>query len=732
MLLQNASGALDEPEHVVGSLPSAEFLCVGNFDGDGRQDIAAMGNGQLNLYLQKPGGGLNEPVQTPLAGLVWDCKVSDVNGDGRDDLVILPYSVRETIVLIALQKETGGFEDIRTLTWEGIQGRWDAIQAATAIAVGDFNGDGRVDFALGPRLNLLFQLEDGSFAPVLLQIGEGLVIPAPGIGHNDARAIEAADVNGDGLLDLIAATASNTGSTSLPSYLLPGSAVEVHAQLAEGGFAAAATYSLPSYQDGFAVSDVNGDDVPDILSTASVLLSRNIVSARNAGGFRGQSLNYQMITRRPATRFAASGLPSDLVLDPVTGVISGRPHKSGTFEITLQAWTGDTVSTDSLTLDIRVPHYIQGGYVAVLEDDGKLGSWTKAFVAFFVTRRGQFTGQLHLNGVKIPLRGRFDNGEFEATLPSTPLGPASLHLQIPSPDDVIAFHLISPHTLFRLSHARLSSGRWNLRGLPVLSYPFAETRPAEAPGRYTVLLGLPRLDEGYGFGTMNVSEEGNVRTILRLINGRVASIGSSIIPGGTEFFPYCMLAANRDLSGTIAFGDNPRSDCHGQISWLGPRVAGASGRERFFGQPLIFSASRYVMKSPILHFSGKAEAIILSWHKSVGKEDDGVFFSDRSKFPGVLSADNTFTFRDRLGFVPTLHLDPTSGFLSGTLDNTRNGNSIPLSGVIFQKTNSGAGFCSGRAHSELFDIQPVVRRSPSGGGVVVTLPGGDFPPLIDP
>src|SRR5678815_4649129 len=220
MLLQNASGALDEPEHVVGSLPSAEFLCVGNFDGDGRQDIAAMGNGQLNLYLQKPGGGLNEPVQTPLAGLVWDCKVSDVNGDGRDDLVILPYSIRETIVLIALQKETGGFEDIRTMTWEGIQGRWDAIQAATAIAVGDFNGDGRVDFALGPRLNLLFQLEDGSFAPVLLQIGEGLVIPAAGIGHNDARAIEAADVNGDGLLDLIAATASNTGSTSLPSYLL--------------------------------------------------------------------------------------------------------------------------------------------------------------------------------------------------------------------------------------------------------------------------------------------------------------------------------------------------------------------------------------------------------------------------------------------------------------------------------------------------------------------------------
>ena len=169
--LQNASGTLEAPGHVVGSVP-ADFLCVSDFDGDGRQDIAAMGNGQLNLYLQKPGGGLNEPVQTPLAGLVWDCKVSDVNGDGRDDLVILPYSLRETIVLIALQKETGGFEDIRTLTWEGIQGPWDATQAATALRLAISTETVGSTSPFGPLgLNLLFQHEDGLLRS--LQIGEG-------------------------------------------------------------------------------------------------------------------------------------------------------------------------------------------------------------------------------------------------------------------------------------------------------------------------------------------------------------------------------------------------------------------------------------------------------------------------------------------------------------------------------------------------------------------------------
>ena len=87
--------------------------------------------------------------------------------------------------------------------------------------------------------------------------------------------------------------------------------------------------------------------------------------------------------------------------------------------------------------------------------------------------------------------------------------------------------------------------------------------------------------------------------------------------------------------------------------------------------------------------------------------------SSTAQFPGVLSRTIRLPFgigSDSFRRSP----DPTSGFLSGTgqypqweLD--------PLSESSFQKTNSGAGFCSGRAH--MIDMRPCSRgvRQEAGG-----------------
>jgi len=69
--------------------PSRGCLCTGDFNGDGRIDVALRGDEILLVFHQKSDGGLGKPVR-----LVHGIKNStlmlkaDVNGDGRDDLVI--------------------------------------------------------------------------------------------------------------------------------------------------------------------------------------------------------------------------------------------------------------------------------------------------------------------------------------------------------------------------------------------------------------------------------------------------------------------------------------------------------------------------------------------------------------------------------------------------------------------------------------------------------------------
>ena len=164
---------------------------------------------------------------------------------------------------------------------------------------------------------------------------------------------------------------------------MSGSAVEFMRNFPEGGFAAAATCALPSYQHGFAVSDVNGDGVPDILSVASDRSPKHR-QCKNAKGFRGQSFNYQIITRRPATRFAASGLPQ-VWSSTRTGIISGRSHES---ERLKSRPSRETVSTDSLKLDIRVR--ITQGLCRRARRRCEARLWNKAFVAFLWATRSLY------------------------------------------------------------------------------------------------------------------------------------------------------------------------------------------------------------------------------------------------------------------------------------------------------------------------------------------------------
>ncbi len=162
--------------------------------------------------------------------------VADVNGDGKLDLAIKSVSFLDSDAFqvgVLLGNGDGTFKG-PILAPAQPDGSGD-------LALGDFNNDGRIDAAVADQLGALtgdlsvfFGNGDGTFQPNLrLDLLTG---------GNDPEGVAAADLNGDGLVDLVATNSSSstvgvlvnnsTGTTAVKTLttLSPSTATAVSGQ----------------------------------------------------------------------------------------------------------------------------------------------------------------------------------------------------------------------------------------------------------------------------------------------------------------------------------------------------------------------------------------------------------------------------------------------------------------------------------------------------------------------
>ena len=162
-------GALASPAYVratAGSVPPkfdfvehwsaplvARGLARGDFNGDGRDDLAALGSNpgeteypaRLHLFLQTPAGALAPAAPLDLPSVVPGTSVigmsaADFNKDGRDDLVIT--AMADGIGLLTLVSLPGGGYQWRSDRWN------DGIFSNAVPQVSDMDGDGHLDVVL--------------------------------------------------------------------------------------------------------------------------------------------------------------------------------------------------------------------------------------------------------------------------------------------------------------------------------------------------------------------------------------------------------------------------------------------------------------------------------------------------------------------------------------------------------------------------------------------------------
>ena len=94
--------------------------------------------------------------------------------------------------------------------------------------------------------------------------------------------------------------------------------------------------------------------VQQILTVTQV--TPGITSNTGATAVRGLPFRYQITANRDASSYGATGLPAGLVVDAVTGKISGTATVSGSFTVTLSAQNSAGTGTSTLNLNVVEPY----------------------------------------------------------------------------------------------------------------------------------------------------------------------------------------------------------------------------------------------------------------------------------------------------------------------------------------------------------------------------------------
>ena len=222
-------------------------VVAADVNGDGKLDLITAnyfsfdnGLGNTLTVLTNNGSGVFGSNATLTVGGGPYCVVAaDINGDGKVDLI----SVSTNTLTVLTNNGIGVFGSNATLT---------VGNGPTSVAAADVNGDGKVDL-----ITANFNYGSGNTLTVLTNNGKGV------FGSNATltvgsgpRYVVASDVNGDGKLDLISA---NYGGGN-------GNTLTVLTNNGKGVFGSNATLTVGSGPYCVVAADVNGDGKLDLIS----------------------------------------------------------------------------------------------------------------------------------------------------------------------------------------------------------------------------------------------------------------------------------------------------------------------------------------------------------------------------------------------------------------------------------------------------------------------------------
>jgi RHS repeat-associated protein len=244
ILLSNGDGTFTQANGSPITVDGA-FVAVGDFNGDGKQDLAVLSTwGSLTTLLGNGDGtfAVGNPTASVCPGPI-SLAMGDFNRDGKLDLAMAcdptffggVYSV---IILLGNGDGTFTQSNGSPISFSG--------NDPSFVAVGDFNGDGTPDLAVA---------DYGGAVTILLGNGDGTFTQANGspitISSEEIDSLAVGDFNGDGKLDL-----------AVTSYYYP--LVYILLGNGDGTFTQTDTPYVGNGPYSVAVGNFNNNGIPDL------------------------------------------------------------------------------------------------------------------------------------------------------------------------------------------------------------------------------------------------------------------------------------------------------------------------------------------------------------------------------------------------------------------------------------------------------------------------------------
>jgi hypothetical protein len=304
VFLGNGDGTFG-PELLLQAGYSAAAV-VADFNGDGKPDIATAVGGAVRLFLGDGDGSFTAAADTSFfSGYISNLSLAagDLNGDGKLDIVVTGAENNLSQAYVLLGNGDGTF---------GAAASFGLVNQPFGVAVGDFNGDGDLDLALTDAAD--------SAVAVLLGNGDGTFqrqIEYPANGYPYALVV--ADFNGDGHSDIAVA---NFGPVSGN-----GGGVAVLMNNGDGTFAVPVNYGAGDEVYFLSTEDINGDGNLDLVAASTYPTSQTLIYfGKGNGTFNTTPLALSTGSGADFNAVAdlnGDGAP-DLVATGVSGGITGN------------------------------------------------------------------------------------------------------------------------------------------------------------------------------------------------------------------------------------------------------------------------------------------------------------------------------------------------------------------------------------------------------------------------
>jgi hypothetical protein len=280
-------------------------VVTGDFNHDGYPDVAVANyySYTVGVLLNDGAGNLGTAATYTSDWYGAGLAAGDVNGDGYTDLLTtLGYDDYNYVaVLLANSDNSGTFQ---APSYVYLQNGSSYYYGVKYITLADFNGDGKLDFAASvdydgiDGLAVVLGNGDGTFGTPTLYSTTNQDFTVVGYGP-DTQYVQSADLNGDGIVDLVYAN-EEYGTVGV----LLGNG--------DGTFGLPTEYPSGEQVYDLAVADVNGDGAPDVV-TANYYTS-GVTVMLNANGSAEKPDFAMTVESNTATVKAGSAATYDLTV----------------------------------------------------------------------------------------------------------------------------------------------------------------------------------------------------------------------------------------------------------------------------------------------------------------------------------------------------------------------------------------------------------------------------------